>query len=424
MSAAGSTTRHHPPVIPHIIDQHAEEAAFLWELRASAVHQPHYTASDVAALDERVEAHLDGLRIAADYGWEVAAANLVAESPGEVFAAAVLAIESHDTARLERVLEATTSKAEARLGRGFISAMGWVDARHAEPLIHTLLHDGRPERRILGLRGAGVRRHRALLDVDPTRWRDDPSTEAPLLRGLGELGAVERLHHCLRGLRSECPEVRFWSAWSSTLLCHRDAVGILRELAEAPGPHAARALQLAGRALPMGSSLAWHAELAAQPGTLRLAVQLAGAMGVPGLVPWLMEQMSIPDVARVAGESFSMLTGLDLAYDDLDRDAPDGFSAGPTESPDDEDIRMDADENLPWPDPALVSRWWAEHSDTFVAGHRYLLGSRIGPTTEPSGKPTQRQRAACAIEAALAAPDRPLTEVRTRQPRHTPPRFH
>jgi len=41
-------------------------------------------------------------------------------------------------------------------------------------------------------------------------------------------------------------------------------------------------------------------------------------LGDPVLLPWLFEQMIIPEVARVAGESVSMITGVDLAYDDLD----------------------------------------------------------------------------------------------------------
>ena len=52
--------------IPHIIDQHAEEAAFLWLLRSNAVSAPHYDLDDLSGLDERVEAHIDGLRIAGD----------------------------------------------------------------------------------------------------------------------------------------------------------------------------------------------------------------------------------------------------------------------------------------------------------------------------------------------------------------------
>ena len=48
-------------VIPDIISQHFEEAAFLWLLRSNAIHQPHHTLKDLAKLDDQVEAHLDGL---------------------------------------------------------------------------------------------------------------------------------------------------------------------------------------------------------------------------------------------------------------------------------------------------------------------------------------------------------------------------
>jgi len=34
-------------VIPNIIDQHAEEATFLWLLRHNAVYAPHYNLKDL-----------------------------------------------------------------------------------------------------------------------------------------------------------------------------------------------------------------------------------------------------------------------------------------------------------------------------------------------------------------------------------------
>lgn len=60
-------------IIADIVSQHVEEAAFLWLLRSSAIRQPHYALKDLAKLDERVEAHLDGLRVAGasdTWGWE------------------------------------------------------------------------------------------------------------------------------------------------------------------------------------------------------------------------------------------------------------------------------------------------------------------------------------------------------------------
>ena len=129
--------------------------------------------------------------------------------------------------------------------------------------------------------------------------------------------------------------------------------------------------------------------------------------------------METPAVARVAGEAFSMITGVDLAYEDLEGEWPEGFQAGPTENPEDEDVAMDPDEDLPWPAPDLVARWWADNKPKFAAGRRYLCGR---PITDEHCREVlrtgyQRQRIAAALELALMRPDRPLFEWRA-------PAFH
>lgn len=55
----------------HVLAQHADEAGFLWTPREAGTRQPHFTLEDVAALDERVAAHLDGLGGAYDAAWEI-----------------------------------------------------------------------------------------------------------------------------------------------------------------------------------------------------------------------------------------------------------------------------------------------------------------------------------------------------------------
>src|SRR5690348_15898293 len=120
-----------------IANQHAEGASFLWELRSGAVVAPHYSLADLAKLDNRVEANLDGLRIAGDAGWEICNEALSDGQSGEVFAAAVLAFESGSRDRLETVLDAGTASQE--LSRGLISALGWLTFQQAAPHIQQLL---------------------------------------------------------------------------------------------------------------------------------------------------------------------------------------------------------------------------------------------------------------------------------------------
>lgn len=109
-----------------------------------------------------------------------------------------------------------------------------------------------------------------------------------------------------------------------------------------------------------------------------------------------------------------MITGADLAAEKLDSDRPAGFESGPTEDPADENVAMDEDENLPWPDAAKLAAWWERRRADFEPQTRYLCGK---PLTEEwldqlLKHGYQRQRAAAALELAIRAPERPLFNVR------------
>ncbi len=72
-----------------------------------------------------------GLQLAGDEGWELAVDGLKWEEPGEVFVAAILAFESRDQAKIDRVLETVGESVELR--RALISALGWLSWVQAEP---------------------------------------------------------------------------------------------------------------------------------------------------------------------------------------------------------------------------------------------------------------------------------------------------
>ena len=124
--------------------------------------------------------------------------------------------------------------------------------------------------------------------------------------------------------------------------------------------------------------------------------------------------MAVPELARVAGEAFRLITGVDLAYQDLEGEWPDGFEAGPSENPEDEDVALDADEDLPWPDPVLVQQWWDANKARYRNSQRYLMGEQISVEQCSSilRNAFQRQRSAAALELALMQPEIPLFETR------------
>ncbi|MDC8450181.1 MAG: TIGR02270 family protein [Nitrospira sp.] len=395
-------------VIADVVSQHAEEATFLWLLRCNAIHQPHYTLKDLAKLDDRVEAHLDGLRVAGEPGWELCKAGLGNEETGEVFATSVMAFESGIEARVQVVLDAVTAKPE--LATGMVSALGWLTFEQASPHIQRLLTSQMHLHRQIGLTGCAAHR------VDPKQALTQAVTSRNLalraraLKAVGKLGRKDLLKSVKENLGVEDGYVRYWAVWSGALLGEPAAIPVLQQFVESGHPKREQACAMALRRMSVEQGQAWLKTLASAPDTLRLAVQAAGVMGDPANIPWLIQQMANPIVARVAGESFMLITGIDLAYDDLDTDKPEGFEAGPTENPEDEDVAMDADEDLPWPDPRMIEKWWGIHRLEFTSGTRYLLGKpmAIDSLTEALKTGKQRQRHAAAIELAMRQPDRPL----------------
>lgn len=398
-------------IVHPIVTQHAEESAFLWVLRNNAICASHYALKDLAKSDNRIDAHLDGLRIAGGSGWELCAEVLASGEAGEVFAAAVMAFESGDAQRIQTVLDVAVTSAD--LARGAVSALGWLPYSQAEPRIRALLHSDDPKIRRIGLAASAVHR------VDPGAALSAALNDADLnlkscaLRAVGDLGRRDLIPVLQREFNAEDEVGRFWSAWSAARLGDGAGVHVLNKFAEHP-KYQQRALQMMLRCLPRPLAENSLGELMERNVPQRLVVEGMGIVGDPSFIPVLLNLMVIPEVARVAGESFTMITGVDLAYQDLEKDAPKGFEAGPTESPEDEDVSLDPDEDLPWPDPELVEKWWDVNKGRFRPGQRYLLGEPIDPNNAQRvlrvGR--QRQRIAAALEIGIMNPGQPLFEVR------------
>jgi uncharacterized protein (TIGR02270 family) len=138
----------------------------------------------------------------------------------------------------------------------------------------------------------------------------------------------------------------------------------------------------------------------------RRQIRAFGVLGDAQFVPWLIGLMDDDRLARVAGESFSMITGADLAALDLERKPPQDFVGGPSDDPGDDDVSLDEDESLPWPDQGLVRRWWSSRAGTMPFGRRLFLGQV--PTPERACRALcvglQRQRLMAAQWRCVLAP--------------------
>jgi len=399
-------------IIPEIVDRHAEEAAFLWLLRDNAVRAPHYKHFDLQRLDNRVEAHIDGLRIAGDDGWQIVWKNLEERSePGEIFAAAVLAFENNNAERIARVLDIAVKKPE--LGRATAAALGWMPVARVAPLMGHAL----PAVRRIGLAGHAIRRLNPGAALEKALNDTDLSLHSRALKMVGEMGYGVWLPLLKKHLAIDHLPCRFQAARSAALLSGEPAaVAELQAIALTESGYRQRAAEIAIRRLDASSAQRWLTMLGTLPGGERIAIQAMTALGDPSNMPRLLQWMAIPALARVAGEAFTSITGTQLAEADLEGNAPDGFEAGPNEDALDENVSMDPDEGLPWPDVPKVSAWWNAHQGRYPKGVRHLAGKPL--TSEwllhVIAHERQRLRAAAAIDSFIANPKLPLVETRGR----------
>lgn len=394
--------------ISSMIEQHAEEACFLILLHDHAVRAPHYDLDDLSKLDERIDAHLDGLRIAGSTGLEILLAQLGPHAVGETFASVLLAFEAADAKMLSRLSDHLRSASETE--RGYLMALGWLDWERISPWIERMFASPEPLFHRLGLAACGMHRH----DPGPTLLAElshaDPSVLARAARTAGELRRRDLLPAIRTHRQHEDAATRFWTNWATAQMGDAQALEPLRQFAGQPDQFQYRALCVLLAWQEREPSIAWIRQLVQDPRDRRIGIQALGLLGDPVCVPWLIQQMSDLPYARVAGEAFSLITGADLALLDLElQDLPD-FDAGPNDDPQDTNVAMDPDENLPWPDPQLITAWWQAHGGDFQAGVGYVLGQMQSEASfrQALAHGQQRQRIAAACGVARFRPNEVL----------------
>lgn len=396
-------------VIQPVVHQHAEESAVLRNVRSVLLSAPHVKLHHLRRLDDRLAAHLDGLAVAGEYGSKLCVAALETPGVGEAFAATVRAIEDKDTQRLDRLLALAEAVPEAQLG--LVSAFGWVSSQHLQGTVSQLLSSAAPFRRRVGIAACAMHRVDPSAALNAALEDPDPALRARALRTLGELGRRDSLATARNALDDKDARCRFWAAWSALLLGDRGpALDMLVGVSRASGPNRERAMRVALQSMDLPRAHELLKLLAQDAKEIRTLIQGAGIAGDPQYVPWLIKHLDDLNLARLAGESFSFITGLDLAYLDLERRPPEGVEFGPSENPEDEDVAMDPDDSLPWPDPAKLAAWWAANSQRFPNGVRYFMGQPVSREhcIKVLKEGYQRQRIAAALYLCLLQSGTPL----------------
>jgi len=372
------------PILWDIYEEHLDEAAFLFGQWERAMNAASYTLEEVIeGPEERLLAHLDGLVLG---GKPVADRFLIPALAdgdlGKVWASAWALLQAEDANHLDLVVDAVTKaekkEARAALARAFeLSHRNDLKARllpmldtsppELQAVIVNVLstrspppEPGKPPVSEFPLEALLETRHPELLvaALRALRWAPDPAfahfVEKPLASPYVAIRDAAIETGMVLGMRAA------WKACSK--LVARNAMGTRLALA---------LLALGGEPVDVRTIIK-KLEVEAMRRDALWALGFAGTIEAADAALGLIAD---EELAKLAGESFSTITGVRLAGALTEIGKTD--NTGPPEVEDDDDASLPVvkpEDNLPVPNAARVRAWWEKHRPKFQPEARLLYG--------------------------------------------------
>jgi uncharacterized protein (TIGR02270 family) len=388
-----------------VLEEHLDEADFLWGAWEQSLVAPNYTLDEVeAAVESRLHAHLDGLVIG-----EVAAAERLLlpalesdESTRVSAAASALLLGSYESA-LDALFSVVQDLPEQRpaLVRAFAcSERGDLLARLRAGLADV------DEAIVAAAAEALLAHHEPLGEVLTVLLAsDDPAARSLGLRALpGEVPAPAHARAIQAGLGDDDPRVVDAAIAAGLVFAPGPTWTRVRGRADEPGGD--QALLLLALRDKAGDRAAVTAALA-DPSRRCAAIYAFGHVGAPECVDACLEWLDDAAAGPLIGEMLQALTGVDL--DDAGLAAPAG---------DDESLEHRPEDDLARPDPLPTMQWWLRQRPRFADGQRYLGGrprTRAEVAQALSTGP-MRRRPALLLDLQLQAPRGPRLRLDLRAP--------
>ncbi|TYK64486.1 TIGR02270 family protein [Colwellia echini] len=424
MNRTSSTLKKQENAYRDITEQFVIDASFLWLLRSIGVNQPHYYLDDLANIEKRIDANLDGLMCNFQQAWDICLEELQYEQAGETFTAAIIAFRSRDIDKIKFIVEHGSCNEETF--KGLVSAMAWLPKNLNREWIDRLLYSKSLEHKYISIALCSVLRKNPGDMVKEILTREDclshPKLLIRTLRLVGELKLYACANLVQNQLGHESPAVIFWANWSLIMLGEHTRVLALYDAIKEESPIQFLALQTVFKILPVDKARSLISEYSTQPDLLRTMIRSIGILGDPHAIPWLLERMNNFETAKLAGESFTLITGIDLERFELVIDEPEIDQQLPNDDEADQNVALDEDENLPFPDVNKVNHTWLRYRDRYKVGSRYIMGIEVNQNTPAVvtklnnilKQSSQRQRHSIALTLTLLNAQSPYINTKAK----------
>ncbi|BCH25440.1 HEAT repeat domain-containing protein [Mesorhizobium sp. L-8-3] len=292
-----------PPLVPFVVKQHVEQAAFLWAQRDTLMAAGSADSNVIAGIDRRLEANLDGLRIAGEAAWPFIQEQYEDyPEKGELFVFSFFAIERRDATRIAQALRLARQSQDAT---GLTGALSWLPAKAIGQLVREWITSADALERFLAVSAC------ASHQVDPNTHlarlvRDtDARVRSSAYRLAGVLKRRDLVDALRLGLHDQDEMARARAAMALAQLgADPAATAALKKVAVSGRPESISALRSIVEGGPEKDVRVWLGELLKSPETAPLAVRGAGMLADRTILHWLIHQMRNPALAEAAGTAF------------------------------------------------------------------------------------------------------------------------
>lgn len=345
-----------------VLIEHLEELDFLWEQRERFIFARDWTIRDLAALEERAEAHLDGLRIGAEAAIEIARPFLLGDEKGAATAAAFTLLACSDRATPTEILEALRI-APTPARDGIRIALRHSDLGPMQDGLYDLGVGSDATLRALAADVLSFQRLPLPPEIDTLLNDADPMVRALGLGVAGRAGTVLTARHLRTALADDEALVRSAALEAAAHSAVRRLPDLCRDSASGFQP-VVEAVEFLG-VLGDTHDVQMLESCLREPTTASAAVQAMGDLGSVEVVPLLLEAMGVPALAEVAAASYTQVTGVEVPRRLI----------SPSQS------ASEDDETEPLPDPEHACSEWEAARARFIRGRRYQSGQDIEALT-------------------------------------------
>jgi uncharacterized protein (TIGR02270 family) len=392
------------PVMMDVLEEHLDEAAFLWSQWERALVSPSFELSDIAELEERLLAHLDGLVV----GGETAASELLLpalemDEAERISSAAFALLAGNGKRELEETL-AVLDGGDAVQREGVGRALELSEREGLEALLRKRLTAEDVALRVMAFRVLAFRG--AVPAETRVEWlyRDDEKQVVAALRDPSPLSRDIVQTVLPQLLVDPRPGVREAAIMAGLVSGARAAWKACRKVAE-EGRAGRRQCLLV---LALGGEVEDVEWLVGLLGQEELREDVLWALGFSGravAAEACLKWMGDEKVSALAGEAFSAITGLKLegAYR-MPPEEGEEEALVPLEEEDlDAELVPGPEASLPVPIREAVEGWWQKARKDFERGARYLRGRKMGAAEllDALGSEPMRRRPVHALELAI-----------------------